>query len=219
VGIGGFERRLETAVEGVFSRMFRSGVRPVELGRRLAREMDIGRSVDVRGRISVPNAFTVLLSADDHQQFAGIAASLEVELAAAAREHARSEGYAFAGPVEVVVTTADDVRQGSFRIVATMTTGPGGVGPGALVLPDGTRFTLDDQPITIGRLEDCEVVLSDGRASRHHARIQPRADEFVVVDLGSTNGTKVNGMRTSEHVLVDGDVLVFGDTQLVFEAS
>jgi hypothetical protein len=219
VGIGGFERRLENAVEGAFARMFRSGVRPVELGRRLARQMDIGRSVDVRGRVLVPNSFSVVLSPDDHEQFAGILFSLESELASAAREHARSEGYAFAGPVEVNVTAGDDVRQGAFRIDAHLMAGPGGVGAGALVLPDGTRFTLDDQPVTIGRLPDCEVVLSDGRASRHHARIHPRGEEFVLVDLGSTNGSRVNGMRVDEHVLVDGDVLVFGETRLVFEAS
>jgi hypothetical protein len=219
VGIGGFERRLEQAVEGTFARMFRSGVRPVELGRRLAREMDIARSVDVRGRVLVPNAFTVWLSAADHDQFAGIVITLESELAAAAREHARSEGYTFAGPVQVQVTTAEDVRQGSFRIEAHLVAGPGGVGAGTLVLSDGTRFVLDDQPVTIGRLTDCEVVLNDGRASRHHARIQPRGDEFMLVDLGSTNGTRVNGMQITEHVLGDGDVLVFGDTRIVFEAS
>jgi hypothetical protein len=219
VGIGGFERRLENAVEGAFARMFRSGVRPVELGRRLAREMDIGRSVDVRGRVLVPNDFTVELSTADHEQFSGIISSLESELASAAREHARSEGFTFAGPVHVAITAGDDVRQGAFRITGHLMAGPGGVGAGALVLPDGSRFTLDDEPVTIGRLPDCEVVLTDGRASRHHARIQPRADEFVLVDLGSTNGTRVNGMGVTEHVLADGDVLMFGDTRLVFEAS
>ena len=60
VGLKGFERRLERMVEGVFARAFRSGLRPIEIGRRLVREIDDNRSVDVRGRTVVPNHFTVV---------------------------------------------------------------------------------------------------------------------------------------------------------------
>jgi hypothetical protein len=94
MGIRGFERRLERLVEGAFSRAFKSGLRPVELGRRLVREMDDNRSVGVRGGTVVPNAFTVLLSASDLEQFEGVQDSLARELGDAAREHARDEGYA-----------------------------------------------------------------------------------------------------------------------------
>ena len=101
VGLKGFERRLEHAVEGVFSRVFKSGLRPIEIGRRLTREMDDQRTVDVRGRTVVPNSFTVSISTDDHDAFVDIADTLARELCDAAREHARDEGYAFLGPVEV----------------------------------------------------------------------------------------------------------------------
>ena len=84
MALKGFERRLERMVEGTFSRIFRSGIRPVELGRRLVREMDDNRSVDVRGRTLVPNHFTVELSEADHEQFAEVGESLERELAEAA---------------------------------------------------------------------------------------------------------------------------------------
>lgn len=219
MGIGGFERRLENLVEGAFARVFRSGVRPVELGRRMAREMDIRRSVDVRGRTVAPNSFTVVVSAEDATELDGIRTQLETELADAARDHARDERYVFPGPVEVVLARDDRLRVGEFRIDAQLVAGPGGVGAGSIVLPDGTRFPLDDEPVRLGRLPDCEVVLQDAKVSRHHAEIRPRGDEFVLVDLGSTNGTKVNGLRVTDHVLADGDVLGFGDIQLRFEAS
>ena len=85
MGLKGFERRLERAVEGGFARVFRSGLKPIEVGRRLTKEMDAARTVDVRGRTVVPNHFTVELSTTDHENFAEIADTMERELAEAAR--------------------------------------------------------------------------------------------------------------------------------------
>jgi hypothetical protein len=219
VGIAGFERRLENLVEGVFARVFRSGVRPVELGRRVAREMDIARSVDVQGRLVVPNDFSITVSTTDDEQLGGIRSQLEAELADAAREHARDEGYVFRGPVATALGCDPNLRTGEFRIEARMQQGIGGVGPGTLVLPDGQRFVLDADTVHVGRAPDCEVVLVDAKVSRHHAEIRPRGDEFVLVDQGSTNGTRVNGVGVTEQTLRDGDDLGFGNTHLRFEAS
>src|SRR6516165_9898804 len=101
MGLQGIERGLERMVEGVFSRAFRSSLRPIELGRRLVRELDDHRSVDVKGRTIVPNDFTFTVNPEDHERFAEIGGSLSRELADAAREHAQDEGYAFMGPVHV----------------------------------------------------------------------------------------------------------------------
>ena len=116
MGIRGFERRLERLVEGAFARAFKSGLRPVELGRRLVREMDDNRSVGVRGGTVVPNAFTVALSASDLEQFEGVQDSLARELGDAAREHARDEGYSFMGPVEVELVVDERLHTGAFQI-------------------------------------------------------------------------------------------------------
>jgi pSer/pThr/pTyr-binding forkhead associated (FHA) protein len=62
-------------------------------------------------------------------------------------------------------------------------------------------------------------VLADPNVSRHHAEVRPAGDGFVVVDLGSTNGTRVNGAKVAEHLLVDGDEVRFGNTVVHFEAS
>jgi hypothetical protein len=216
----GFERQLERMVDGVFSRAFRSSLRPVELGRRLVREIEDHRSVDVRGRVIVPNAFTFSLAPDDAEQFTDIHDALLRELADAAREYARDEGYAFMGPVAVELTTDPKLRTGRFELTSRLAGGTGGVGAGSLVLPDGTRIPLAESTVTIGRLPECEVSLADPNVSRRHAELRPKGDGFVVVDLGSTNGTRVNGAPVAgEHRLADGDAIAIGTTVMRFEAS
>ena len=219
MGIRGFERRLERLVEGAFARAFKSGLRPVELGRRLVREMDDNRSVDVRGRTVVPNSFAVQLSAEDHAQFAEIADTMARELAEAAREHARDEGYSFLGPVGVTIEASDRLRAGAFSIDARLKEGVGGAGAGSLILPTGERIPLGEGTITIGRKPESTIVLGDPNASRAHAEIRPHGAGFVMVDLGSTNGSRINGVRVSHQELVDGDELTFGNTRIRFEAS
>jgi hypothetical protein len=219
MGIRGFERRLERMVEGAFARAFKSGLRPVELGRRLVREMDDNRSVGVRGGTVVPNSFTVSLSVSDLEQFEGVQDSLTRELCDAAREHARDEGYAFMGPVEVHLEPDDGLHTGAYQIVGRMVEGAGGSGAGSIVLPTGDRFTLTETVITIGRHPESNLVLADPNVSRNHAEIRPQGDRYVVVDLGSTNGSRVNGVRVDTQVLEDGDELTFGNTRMRFEAS
>lgn len=219
MGIRGFERRLERLVEGAFARAFKSGLRPIELGRRLIREMDDNRSVSVRGGTVVPNSFSVALSTSDLDQFEGVQESLARELADAAREHARDEGYAFMGPVEVRIVGDERLHTGAFQVTGRMAEGDGGAGAGSIVLPSGERFSLTESIITVGRHPESNLVLADPNVSRNHAEIRPQGDRFVVVDLGSTNGTRVNGLRVNQQVLQDGDDVSFGNTRMRFEAS
>ncbi|MBK9179850.1 MAG: FHA domain-containing protein [Acidimicrobiales bacterium] len=219
MGLKGFERRLERMVEGVFARAFRSELRPVELGRRLVREMDENRSVDVKGRTIVPNAFTIGLSQADHEHFAEIEELLTRELCEAARAYARDEGYSFLGPVEVSLVVDPKLRAGAFDVGSRLKEGEGGAGAGSMVMPTGERVRLGDQVCTIGRLPESTVVLTDPGVSRRHAEIRPAGDGYVVVDLGSTNGTRVNGVIVAEHRLGDGDEVTVGTTRMRFEAS
>jgi hypothetical protein len=219
MGLQGFERRLENMVEGVFSRVFKSNLRPVELGRRLVREMDVRRSIGVRGVPIAPNDFVIIVNQQDYERFREIGDSLPRELAEAVREHGRSEGYTFAGPVHVELVPDERRRAGDFNIDARFKQGEGGVGAGSLVLPNNERFVLGNHVTTLGRLPDCDLTLNDGNVSRRHAEIRPMGDGFVLIDLGSTNGSKVNGMRVVQHELADGDELTFGSIRLFFEAS
>ena len=277
-------------VDGVFSRAFKTGVRPVELGRRMLREMDEHRSVDVHGRRIVPNQFAFFLSPTDVANFAGIHDALITELVESAHDYAAQEGYYFMGPVTVDFVERSDMRTGRFHIVSQMQQDTGaayepdystdfstdfpdefGVDPSSpsapsawadssaaapvaplapsvpeadspwapvgrgsrvtppapvarpephLVLDNGERVTLGAEPAVIGRLAGCAVVVSDLNVSRKHAQVRRQGGVFVVSDLGSTNGTLVNGARIDgECVLQDGDVISVGATHLRFEAS
>lgn len=219
MGLKGFERRLERLVEGVFARAFRSSLRPVELGRRLLREMDDQRTVHVQGQVAAPNSFTITLGAEDHQQFAEIEDSLTRALADEARTHARDQGYQFLGPVEVVLKRDDDLGVGSFGLSARFKEGPGGTAGGAIVLADGTRIPLGGAETIIGRAPDAAIRLTDASVSRRHAEIRRDGDGWAVVDLGSTNGTRVNGAVVRERRLADGDTIAAGDATMRFEAS
>ncbi len=219
MGLQSLERRLERMVEGVF-RGSRAAIRPIELGRRLVREMDEQRSVDVKGRRIVPNDFLIHLSPRDLAGFDDIHDVLQAELVEAAREYAREEGYHFMGPVRVQLAGDDEQRAGRFTVVATLRQSSGGVGAGSLVLPSGQRISLGDRPVTVGRQSDCTIPLNDQNVSRRHAQITPGRGAYLIADLGSTNGTMLNGTRiTGEQRLNDGDILSFGSTYVRFEAS
>ncbi len=219
MGLKGFEKRLERMVEGVFGRAFKSGIRPVELGRRLVREMDDDRSVDVRGQTLVPNHFTIVLSPADHEEFAEVSDRLTRELADAAREHARDEDYHFMGPVQVEFAESEKVRTGAFQIHARLREGKGGAGAGSLVLPTEERMRLTESTVTIGRKPESTIVLADPNVSRNHAEIRPHGTGWALVDLGSTNGSRINGRKVTEQALADGDDISFGNTHIRFEAS
>ena len=214
-----FERRLEDVVEGTLARAFRSGIRPVEIGRKILRAIDDGRTVGVSGRTLVPNAVVVQLAPADAEAFASIAGTLVRELCDLVREYARDEGYGFLGPVQVEFGVDERRRTGTVAVVAEFQESGVGVAAGTLVLPGGARHVLDRAVVTVGRAEASDVQLVDSSVSRGHAEVRARGDGFVVVDLGSTNGTRVNGVRVAEQELRDGDEVVFGNVAVRFVAS
>ncbi len=219
MGMQALEQRLERMVEGVFRRS-RNSIRPIELGRRLIREMDDHRSVDVQGQRIVPNDFAIMLSAPDHAGFADIEDALKVELVEAVREYAREEGYHFMGPVSVELRVDNSLKPGRFGIASQLKQAESGVRPGSVVMPTGERIQLNGDRSLIGRLADCVIVIADSNTSRHHAEIRRSGSAFVIADLGSTNGTYVNGDRLSaERRLTDGDSITVGAVTLRFEAS
>ena len=218
MGLQQFEQRLERMVEGAFSKGLRGGLQPVEIGRRLTREMDLLRRVGVRGLIA-PNSFVVALSPDDAERFRSFVDVLARELGDAAREHAKTEGYGFVGPVEVEIHLDENLKSGRFTVEAEVVEGPEGMPAGSLVLPDGSRVVIGVEPVLIGRLPECAVVLDDPNVSRRHAEVRRDGNDVLLVDLRSTNGSRVNGVPVSERHLVDGDEISVGTTTIRFETS
>jgi FhaA, N-terminal domain/FHA domain len=216
MGLQSFERGVERMVDGVFARAFRSQIKPIELGRRLIREMDDHRSIDVRGRTVVPNAFVFYLNERDLTGFADVHDALVRELAEACVEYAADEGYGLMGPVTVELTADERTKPGRFTVASRMLEPKA---QGTLVLPGGDRRRLGDEPFKFGRLPENDLVIADPNVSRRHAEIRAVGPNFVIVDLGSTNGTRVNGAAVSQHTLHSGDNISIGATTIRFEAS
>ncbi len=210
-----FEDRLERLVEGVFSRAFKSGLQPVEVGRRLVREMESSRTVDVRGRALAPNRFVIRVAMEDFQRFAQVQESLLAELTATVRGYAAQEGLSFLGRVSIEFQADQTLRVGVFRLHPSYDERiPGDDTDGWLEGPNGTHYKLKNGVMTIGRLSTSDIVIEDQNVSRQHAELHPMGDSYQLIDLGSTNGCKVNGSRIDRHVLVDGDEIVLGPVKL-----
>jgi pSer/pThr/pTyr-binding forkhead associated (FHA) protein len=124
------------------------------------------------------------------------------------------------GPVEIELVEQANVSTGTFLVAGAVKEGAGGGPVGVLVLPDGSRVVAGDDPISIGRLAECDIPLpGDTNVSRRHAEVRRDGDEFMVADLDSLNGTKVNGAGIRTRRLVDGDEITVGLTTLRFETS
>jgi hypothetical protein len=179
--------------------------------------MDLGRTLGTKGAI-VPNDFEIALSDPDADAFEAFLDVLDRELVEEAREHARTLKAQFLGPISVRLVRDERFKAGRFEIKAGIVAGAGGTA-GSLVLSDGTRVALGDLPASLGRLSDCTVQIDDPQASRRHAEIRPVPDGYLIADLGSLNGTSVNGRPTTEQVLSDGDVITIGAVAIRYEAS
>src|SRR6516164_311799 len=224
-----FERRLEGMVEGAFARAFKSEVEPVEIASAVQREMDDRAAIVAQGRTLVPNDFVVELSDTDHERLEVYADNLGIELATLAREHAREQGYSFVGTFRIRsgVIRGTTVEGGEIRRPASDLPRPPGTFPGRPRLlvsgpepgSDGSMqrtYELTSPVTLLGRGTDCDLRLVDPGVSRHHAELRVEDDEVVLVDLGSTNGTFVNGEPVRRVALTDGTRVTLGRTTLVF---
>jgi FhaA, N-terminal domain/FHA domain len=249
------ESKIEGLFEGVFGRAFRTHVQPVELARKLAKEMDEHRSVSV-SRVYVPNEYTIYLSPGDRQQFASYEGSLVGELQEYLAEHARREAYALLTPPRVVITTDTDLATGEFGIATRLVqpevplpepapAAPPQGEPGATMVyrprapivdeapaeppeverevvtltVDGRTYPLTARRVVLGRSRECDIRIPDANVSRRHAEVRQEGATHWVVDLGSTNGTEVNGRRVERTKLSDGDRITIGSTDVVFGRS
>jgi Protein of unknown function (DUF3662)/FHA domain len=241
------EAKLEAFVEGAFSRAFKSRVQPVELARKLAKEMEENQVVSI-SRTYVPNEYVVFLSPRDREQFTSYEGALKKELSDYLLEHARGEGLALVTRPTVEFKTDERLGLGEFGIQAHLIQPPdeemGEQEPQpadyghtmvysataearrmveapsagrALLVGGGKRTVLSGNRLLIGRSRDCELVLDDPNVSRRHAELRRQEGAWIVADLGSTNGVKVNGRRVDHAVLGPGDEITLGLSRLTFE--
>ncbi|MFI8592823.1 FhaA domain-containing protein [Microbacterium sp. NPDC078428] len=209
-----FEKGLERAVNGAFAKTFRSGIQPVEIASALRREIDTKAAVVSRDRILAPNTLEVSLSPDDHARMAGLGTALLTELHTLVESHAKAQGYSFAGPVSVSLTADPQLSPGTLRVASA--TQEGQVSWRAVLDIDGTRHPLSASRTVIGRGSDADITLADSGTSRKHVEILWDGERAMVRDLGSTNGTTLDGRKITEAPLTPDSTIRIGRTQIVF---
>jgi hypothetical protein len=255
------ETKLANLIEGTFNRAFRSEVRPVEIARKLAREMEEHKSSTLT-RTFVPNEYRVFLSPRDRERFEGYEDALADELAGYLLEHARREDLTLPARPLIEFETDGRLGLGEFGIqtgivmphepghepghepeseLAPEPEAPPQSGrtmvysnagrlaepleeqaqartPTALLLIDGQRMLVGPTGATLGRSRQCDVVLNDPNVSRQHAELRPRGGCWVLTDVGSSNGSRINGHPVERSEVVrPGDEIELGATILRFE--
>ncbi|MDQ4214769.1 DUF3662 and FHA domain-containing protein [Microbacterium capsulatum] len=211
-----FEKGLERAVNSAFARTFRSGIQPVEIASALRREIDTKAAVVSRDRIIVPSTFLVHLSTEDAAAMHGLGSALIDELNTLVRKHAADQGYSFAGPLNIDLEADDRIATGTVRVESSSTP-QGRVTWQAVITTGGQRHLLTGARTVIGRGSDADITIADAGSSRKHAEVLWDGEHAMLRDLGSTNGTKLNGQRIREAQLQSGMVITIGRTDLSFQ--
>jgi hypothetical protein len=243
------ELKLESLVEGAFSRAFKARVQPVELARKLAKEMESYKTVSI-SRVYVPNEYTVFLSREDRRQFQAYEPALLDELSAHLLEHAARENLALLTRPKVTFETDKRLRMGEFGIQARLVepakderqeASQGELGATmvysaarvreeaeraapkptsrAMLISDGKSFVIDRPRAVVGRSQRCDYVVADPNVSRRHFELQLRGADWFLTDLNSTNGVLVNGQRVKSSRLAPGDEIVVGTSSIKFDVD
>ncbi len=210
-----FEKGLERVVNGAFARTFRSGIQPVEIAAALRRELDTKAVVVSRDRILAPNSLIAHLSPDDDERMQAIGVALIDELATLVHAHAKAQGYSFAGPVSIVLQRDAQVHTGTLRVESGTAAGAE-VSWRAVVDIDGQRHALTAARTVIGRGSDADITVADAGTSRRHVEILWDGERAMVRDLGSTNGSRLDGRPFAEAPLAPDSTITIGRTQIVF---
>lgn len=209
-----FERGLERAVNGAFAKTFRSGVQPVEITAALRRELDTKAAVVSRDRILVPNEFTVRLAPPDHTRMNDVGQPLIDELTQRVQQHAVAQNYSFSGPVTIRFQQDGTLSTGILQIDST--TVQRDVAWVAVLDIGSQRHRLHRGRTVIGRGTDADITVADTGTSRKHVEVLWDGKHAQVNDLGSTNGSKLNGERFQQAILEPDSTIEIGRTRMVF---
>lgn len=209
-----FERGLERAVNGAFAKTFKSGLQPIEITSALRRELDTKAAVVARDRILVPNQFTVRLSPVDHERMSSLGGALVDELTALVQQHAAAQGYQFAGGIAIELRNDPTLTEGMLRVDSVNVQGRVTWTP--VLDINGKRYPVTQSRTVIGRGGDADITVDDTSISRKHVEILWDGSKAEVNDLGSTNGSELNGTKVSRAQLPTDSVISIGRTRIVF---
>jgi len=209
-----FERGLERVVNGAFARTFKSGLQPVEVAAALRRELDTKAAIVARDRILVPNEFTVRVSPADHERLTALGPSLVTELTELLQRHAQLQRYAFAGGIRIAFAADEALGPGMLEVRSSNVEGRIDWTP--VIEVNGRRHTLSRARTVIGRGSEADITVDDSGISRRHVEILWDGKRAQVNDLGSTNGSKLDGKPVKQALLEPDSIIEIGRTRIVY---
>ena len=237
-----FERSFQRLMEGSVGRVFNSPVQPAEIGRKLERAM-LDQRVQSTNATLVPNDYQVEMHPQDMLQFVDYINGLNRQMESWLTRVAAERGFTLIDRIRVQITGDGKVARRTINVRASISDRPDvaeadqnvqqrteiyrvieretGLPPQRLRILTGPRrgeeVIIRNPVTTVGRSFDNDVVLDGGDISRHHARLERDGHHLHVVDLGSTNGTRVNGQPIRSYLVQPGDEVTFGgvETQLL----
>ncbi len=226
------ERQLEVLVEGSLARLLGSEISPAVVAGQLAHAMEEVGKQDEQGRSYAPDQYALTLNPEDANFLFDSAPNIQAVLAKGLLEAVRSAGYILQRQPNITVAADPTLKRWEVRVVAWHSGNPlefthpmqreavlrpGALPDGAFLIVDGRgHYALDRPVVNIGRRLDNQLILDNPHVSRAHAQLRIRDGRFVLFDLGSTTGTKVNGRAVKQHILRQGDVITIADIRLVY---
>ena len=209
-----FEKGLERIVTGAFSKTFKSELQPIEIAAAIKSEMDSKASIVSRDRIIAPNTYSVRLSAADFQRMRALGANLITELTNLTQTHAIKQGFQFGAALDIKLVEDGSLNLGQIA-VASATEEIAVTWSPALDLA-GKRYLLTASRTSVGRDASADIQIDDSGLSRKHFEILWDGSKAGIRDLGSTNGTKVDGRSMSESPLQNESRISAGRSEFVF---
>lgn len=208
------EHGLERAVNTAFAKTFKSGLQPVEITAALRREIDTKANVVARDKVLVPNAFTITLARSDFDRMNAMGSTLINEITAALTAYASSHGYQFSGPIKISLVESFDQSVGIISLTSETVTGA--VTWSGVLEIRGKRYPLKRGRTVLGRGTDVDITVDDSSISRRHVEILWDGTRAQANDLGSTNGSLLNGRKLTSAALESGNVIEMGSTSIVY---
>lgn len=215
-------------------------LQPVEIARKLAQAMDSNQTITAQ-RVLAPNLYTVYLNPSDLESLDPFRSTLEREMASFLSQAMEEAGLSSIARPRVMLMADDQTPKRKINVQARIVEGEAGAGESLdaghtvkLQIPTSTglagrarfvspapeargiTYPVTHIPFTLGRALDNDVILEGRGISRHHAQVRAVHSRPFLVDLGSTNGTSVNGRSIREALLRDGDTIALGSIRLVF---
>jgi hypothetical protein len=226
------EGQLEKLFEGSLAGLLGDEISTGNLTGQLARTMADGVRKDEAGKVFAPNEYALTLNPEDARRVLSHAPDIQSALTEGLAQVASKCGYTLAHEPSVTLASDPTLSQREVRVISWHSsnpleftqsmvrearTSPGKLPGGAfLILDDGQHFSLDRPVVNVGRRIDNQIILEDSHVSRTHAQLRVRDGRFVLFDLGSTGGTKVNGRKVKQHILRPGDVITIAKLRLVY---